>query len=170
LKRAELCSRSRLVTLSPCRRQTLTVNAPISDALAAIRARRRSHLPAQPPARPQSSSLSAPCARPCEERQETVIDPRTLKRTLVGLFDMISPPALPFALEKLNLFILLDCESKSVERFNINILSPSGQLFCDCPACMAEWQSRTCECEPTFHDVGFDVQGDYRVQVSTFLF
>ena len=34
------------------------------------------------------------------------------------------------------------------------------------PAVMAEWASRTCECEPTFYDVVLCEAGDYAVQVS----
>ena len=98
--------------------------------------------------------------------EEIVMDPRTHRRLFVGLYDIVTPPALPYVLEKLNIFILLDCESKSVKEFAINIFTPSGKPFAACPAAMAEWASRTCECEPTFYDVVFREYGDYLVQVS----
>jgi hypothetical protein len=68
-------------------------------------------------------------------------------------------------MDKLNLFVLLECLSKSITRFDINILSPSGELFCACPGAVAEWVSSTIECEPTFHDVVFHVPGAYAIQV-----
>ncbi len=97
--------------------------------------------------------------------EEIIIDPQTFQRTLVRLYDQISPPALPYTLDRLTVFTLLECPSKSVTRFDINILSPSGDLFCECPGAVAEWVSSTIECEPTFYDVTFRAQGTYRVRV-----